>query len=77
LVSLNHFTVPCSAILLLLACCSCRPEVLAGRSTADKKKIPRGKNWRPPACAFYARLFTKSVAMRVSNPDRSPARIHG
>ena len=22
------------------ACCSCRPEVLAGRSTADKKKIP-------------------------------------
>src|SRR5213594_4475687 len=56
LVSLNHFTVPCSGILLLLATNETGllflpPGNLSWSLDRKQEKNPRGKNWcpRPPA----------------------------
>ncbi len=79
--SLNHFTVPCSAILLLLApnetgLLFLPPGSLGWSLDRRQEKNPRSKSWRPPACAFYTRVFTRSAALAPRNPNRSPFGIH-
>jgi hypothetical protein len=55
------------------ACCSCGPEVLAGRSTADKKKSPRQEL---ALCRVIVAHHTEYLAKHSGIRPRKPESMH-